>query len=66
MELMSPGRPYLGVGSGEALNEAPLGEGWPPVGEQIERMEEALEMIRALWDGKTLSRESHFPEPRTR
>ena len=55
MELMFPGRPYLGFGSGEALNEAPLGHGWPPVGEQIERMEEALEMIRALWDGKRLS-----------
>jgi coenzyme F420-dependent glucose-6-phosphate dehydrogenase len=55
MELMFPGRPYLGFGSGEALNEAPLGHGWPPVGEQIERMEEALEMIRALWDGEKLS-----------
>jgi len=61
MELMYPGRPYLGFGSGEALNEAPLGHGWPPVGEQIERMEEALEMIRALWDGKKLSGEGdHF------
>lgn len=55
MELMFPGRPYLGFGSGEALNEAPLGQGWPPVAEQIARMEEALEMIRALWDGKKLS-----------
>src|SRR3954447_7851 len=54
---MYPGRPYLGFGSGEALNEVPLGHGWPSVGEQIERMEEALEMIRALWDGKKLSGE---------
>ena len=46
LEVMYPGRPYLGFGSGEALNEAPLGHGWPPVSEQIERMEEALEMIR--------------------
>lgn len=61
MELMYPGRPYLGVGSGEALNEAPLGDGWPSVGEQIDRMEEGLEMIRALWDGKSLNREGgHF------
>jgi coenzyme F420-dependent glucose-6-phosphate dehydrogenase len=61
MELMFPGRPYLGFGSGEALNEAPLGRGWPPVGKQIERMEEALEMIRAFWDGKKLSGEGdHF------
>lgn len=55
LEAMYPGRPYLGVGSGEALNEAPLGQGWPSVGDQIERMEEALEMIRALWDGERLS-----------
>ncbi|HYH53392.1 MAG TPA: TIGR03557 family F420-dependent LLM class oxidoreductase [Solirubrobacterales bacterium] len=55
MEVMYPGRPYLGIGSGEALNEAPLGQGWPAVGDQIERLEEALEMIRALWDGQRLS-----------
>jgi len=55
MELMFPGRPYLGVGSGEALNEVPLGADWPSPGEKVERMEEALEMIRALWEGKRLS-----------
>ncbi len=61
LEVMYPGRPYLGFGSGEALNEAPLGQGWPSTGEQIERMAEALEMIRALWDGKRLTEErSHF------
>jgi coenzyme F420-dependent glucose-6-phosphate dehydrogenase len=58
---MYPGRPYLGFGSGEALNEAPLGQGWPSVGAQIERMEEALEMIHALWDGQRLSKQgTHF------
>ncbi|TMK58916.1 MAG: TIGR03557 family F420-dependent LLM class oxidoreductase [Actinobacteria bacterium] len=55
MELMYPGRPYLGVGSGEALNEVPLGADWPSPSEKVERMEEALEMIRALWDGQRLS-----------
>jgi coenzyme F420-dependent glucose-6-phosphate dehydrogenase len=55
MEVMYPGRPYLGVGSGEALNEVPLGAEWPSPKAQVERMEEALEMIRALWDGKRLS-----------
>jgi len=54
-ELMFPGRPYLGVGSGEALNEFPVSGEWPSVGDQIERMEEALEMIRALWDGQRLT-----------
>jgi len=61
-ELMFPGRPYLGVGSGEALNEFPISGEWPPVGKQIERMEEALEMIRALWDGQRLTDAGkHFP-----
>jgi coenzyme F420-dependent glucose-6-phosphate dehydrogenase len=61
LETMFPGRPYLGFGSGEALNEAPLGEGWPSPAEQIDRMAEALEMIRALWDGHKLSTKgTHF------
>jgi coenzyme F420-dependent glucose-6-phosphate dehydrogenase len=61
LETMFPGRPYLGFGSGESLNESPLGAGWPPVGEQIERMEEALEMIHALFEGERLSgRGEHF------
>jgi coenzyme F420-dependent glucose-6-phosphate dehydrogenase len=61
LETMYRGRPYLGIGSGEALNEAPLGAEWPSPGVQIERMEEALEMIRALWDGQKLHAEDgHF------
>ncbi|MGD9735574.1 MAG: TIGR03557 family F420-dependent LLM class oxidoreductase [Solirubrobacterales bacterium] len=60
LETMFPGRPYLGIGSGEALNEAPLGQGWPAVGEQIERMAEAIEIIRALWDGERLTREGRY------
>ncbi len=65
LELIYPGRPYLGVGSGEALNEVPLGARWPSPGEKVELMEEALEMIRALWDGKRLSgRGRHFSTDR--
>jgi coenzyme F420-dependent glucose-6-phosphate dehydrogenase len=61
LEVMFPGRPYLGFGSGEALNEAPLGQGWPSPGEQVERMAEALEVIRALWDGQRLTHKGrHF------
>src|SRR5436190_14599758 len=62
LERMFPGRPFLGFGSGESLNESPLGAQWPPVGEQIDRMEEALEIIHALFDGERLSRsDGHFP-----
>jgi coenzyme F420-dependent glucose-6-phosphate dehydrogenase len=61
LEEMFPSRPFLGVGSGEALNESPLGTEWPPVGAQIERMEEALELIHALFEGKRISqRGEHF------
>jgi coenzyme F420-dependent glucose-6-phosphate dehydrogenase len=58
---MYPGRPYLGLGSGESLNESPLGESWPAVGEQIERMEEALEMIHDLFAGERISKGGRFP-----
>jgi coenzyme F420-dependent glucose-6-phosphate dehydrogenase len=61
LELLFPGRPYLGFGSGESLNESPLGADWPAVGDQIERMEEALELIRRLWDGARVTHDGkHF------
>ena len=61
LEAMYPGRPYLGFGSGESLNESPLGADWPPVGEQIERMEEALELIHRLFAGERVDhRGKHF------
>jgi coenzyme F420-dependent glucose-6-phosphate dehydrogenase len=55
LEELFPGRVYLGVGSGEALNEVPLGADWPSPGEQIERMDKGLEAIRRLWDGETVT-----------
>ena len=61
LEILFPGRPYLGFGSGESLNESPLGADWPPVGEQIERMDEALELIDRLWSGETVTQDGkHF------
>jgi len=61
LEEMYPGRPFLGVGSGESLNESPLGMDWPPVGEQLDRLEEALEIIHRLFDGERLDTIGHFP-----
>ena len=46
-----PGRFSLGVGSGENLNEHILGDHWPPVPSRQERLEEAIEIIRLLWEG---------------
>ena len=61
LEILFPGRPYLGFGSGESLNESPLGADWPLVGEQIERMDEALELIDRLWSGEKVTHEGkHF------
>ena len=48
---MMPGRFFFGVGSGENLNEHILGDRWPETGVRIEMMEEAVEVIRKLWEG---------------
>src|SRR3954465_4988865 len=60
LERLFPGRPYLGFGSGESLNGSPLGADWPPVGEQIERMEEALELIDRLFNGERVTHEGRY------
>jgi coenzyme F420-dependent glucose-6-phosphate dehydrogenase len=57
---MFPGRVFLGVGSGESLNESPLGFDWPNGHVQLEMMDEALSMIRALWRGETLDGNGEF------
>jgi G6PDH family F420-dependent oxidoreductase len=48
---MLPGRFWLGVGSGENLNEHIVGEGWPQTAVRQERLEEAVEVVRLLWEG---------------
>lgn len=51
----APGRVYLGVGTGEALNEyASTGE-WPEYDERQEMLAEAIELMRALWSGDEVS-----------
>jgi coenzyme F420-dependent glucose-6-phosphate dehydrogenase len=46
-----PGRFFLGVGTGEALNEHILGDPWPPTHIRQEMLEEAVAIIRLLWEG---------------
>jgi coenzyme F420-dependent glucose-6-phosphate dehydrogenase len=60
VEELAPGRAFLGVGSGESLNESPCGMDWPPVGDQIARMEEALEVMGRLLDGERLDHDGRF------
>jgi len=50
-QLLCDGRFTLGLGAGENLNEHVVGEGWPPVNVRHEMLEEAVEIIRALFDG---------------
>src|SRR3954447_6323861 len=48
---LMPGRFFLGVGTGENLNEHVLGAKWPAPDERLEMLEEAVEVIRLLWQG---------------
>src|SRR5215204_3993308 len=49
--VMLEGRFVLGVGSGENLNEHILGDRWPETDVRLEMLEEAVEVIRTLWQG---------------
>lgn len=60
LESLYPGRITLGVGSGESVNETPLGLDWPSVPEQQARFEAGLEAIRRLWDGETVTMETEW------
>ena len=49
--MLLDGRFNLGVGSGEALNEHILGDHWPEADVRLEMLEEAVEVMRQLWQG---------------
>jgi G6PDH family F420-dependent oxidoreductase len=53
--MMLDGRFQLGVGTGENLNEHILGDHWPPTDIRLEMLEEAVEVMRALWEGGSLT-----------
>jgi coenzyme F420-dependent glucose-6-phosphate dehydrogenase len=55
LEELYPGRVFLGAGSGESVNETPLGLDWPPYEEQRRRLETGLEAITRLWAGETVT-----------
>jgi len=61
VQLLSDGRFTLGLGAGENLNEHIVGGHWPIVGVRHEMLSEAVEIIRALWTGDTVTyRGRHF------
>jgi G6PDH family F420-dependent oxidoreductase len=57
---MMPGRFFLGVGTGENLNEHVLGDKWPEYDIRAEMLEEAVDVIRLLWKGEQASHYGPF------
>ncbi len=61
VEAMFPGRFFLGLGAGEALNEHIVGEYWPEAPVRLERLMESIEIIQRLFEGKVVKhRGAHF------
>ncbi|GAB2692420.1 glucose-6-phosphate dehydrogenase (coenzyme-F420) [Thalassiella azotivora] len=57
---LHPGRPILGVGAGEAMNESALGIEFPSAKERFARLREAVRLIRALWAGERVTFEGDY------
>ena len=57
---LAPGRIFLGVGSGEALNEQAAIGSWPKWPERSERLIEATAIIRQLWTGQQIAHEGAY------
>lgn len=51
LDNLYPSRIFVTLGTGHAMNETPLGFEWPDYREKVDRFEEALKIIRLLWDG---------------
>jgi len=61
LDVLYPGRIGLGVGSGEAMNEVPLGFDWPSAEIRVERTTEAIQIINNLWNkNKSLKNSEKF------
>jgi coenzyme F420-dependent glucose-6-phosphate dehydrogenase len=60
-----PRRVFLGVGTGESMNETPITAGdWPPVKERRLRLAEAIELMRVLWREERVDFKGDFYETR--
>jgi coenzyme F420-dependent glucose-6-phosphate dehydrogenase len=55
VERLSPGGFYLGVGTGEALNEYSTTGSWPDYDTRQDMMREAIDLIRLLWAGEEVT-----------
>jgi len=60
LSLLTPGRIFLGLGSGEALNELAATGTWPKWPERSERLVEAADIIRKMWEGQQVEHEGKY------
>jgi len=60
LAAMYPGRHWLGLGAGEALNEHLVGGYWPEAAERSHKMFEAVEMIKKLFTGKDVKHKGEY------
>lgn len=60
LAAMYPERFWVALGSGQFLNEHITGEPWPPKPERNARLREAVDVMRALWAGETVSHRGRF------
>lgn len=60
LSLLYPDRIFLGIGSGEALNEEAAVGSWPSWPERSERLVEASELIRKLWGGQQIDHNGKY------
>lgn len=64
LSCFAPGRTYLGLGTGEALNDYAATGMWPEYNERRERLQEAIELIRALWTGNEVTHDGKYYQTR--
>lgn len=60
LEELYPDRVFLGLGTGEALNERPLGMEFPEWGECAKRTAEGIRIVRKLFEGEFVSHDGQF------
>lgn len=60
LAAMYPGRHWLGLGSGEALNEHVVGQYWPEAPVRINRLFEAIEIIKRLFSASIAGKDAKF------
>ncbi len=63
---MYPDRFWVALGTGEALNEAITGGGWPSKAERTARLRESVDILRALWKGEEVTARGHVTVERAR